>query len=85
MPDWQPNRASTTNENRGRKVTCKCGRSNWQYGPQSSQCCTARLLRAMPIKTAVFLMTLHRYDLPEDFKAEYRAHYKRLKAEKGAA
>jgi hypothetical protein len=50
---------------------CKCGLPAWQFG-QSSQCCTDRMLRAMPTAAALYLLANTQQNASEDLKREYR-------------
>ena len=55
-------------------MACKCGLPPWQYG--QSQCCSERLLRAMPLSAALYLLEHQTYDVSEAFRNEYRAKWR---------
>jgi hypothetical protein len=54
---------------------CQCGLEAWRYG--TGQCCTERMLRAMPTATALYLLERVKYDVSEAFRNEYREHWNR--------
>lgn len=63
---------------------CKCGLPAWQYGPQSNQCCSDRMLRAMPTAAALYLLEHTQQNASEDLKREYREKWQSMRSLKRA-